>query len=654
MKPSWRQASLQLLSALGACAAGAALLTGLATLLQDAHPADVVHVTSVGPGVLLGMFGITLTLLVGLVGRGYSDHAREWWSRLGAWALIGLWCWSAVVAFSVYGPIAMIWMHAHAPGWGGALLTSGWLGTAWTTLWAARKPEVTKPGGSRRLKALVAVGPPLLVGLVLVAVATALHVGMTDSGPMSDFGWSEVLRVQSVVVYATPVSTCLLTIVGCLLVAALLANRVDVNKFSLYMMYRNRLVRTYLGAVDACKRSQHPFTGFDPHDDMPLSAAGGKDGKVQRPYPIVNAALNLTKGGELAWQTRKAANFSFTPRFCGFETPQMPVSGSADANADLVRGAFRPTEQYGRKSDDPDESDKGAKLGMAMAISGAAVASSMGYHSSHMLAFIATLFNVRLGRWCGNPASREGWKHSSPPIGLGYLLAELFGHSDARASYFYLSDGGHFENLGIYELVRRRCRLIVAIDASADHDMQFEDLGNAVRKCYTDFNIEIDINVKNIDLASRTHNSKAYYVVGKIRYSDTDPKGPDGKPAPDGTLLYIKPSLLGTECVNIANYHRANPEYPHQTTADQWFDETQFESYRALGYHIGQTVFGELSQASSVEQLCTEIERNGNGATRRDGRAPGIPLGLTPFAIDLRGHYYESVRFSERKIGLDE
>jgi hypothetical protein len=231
----------------------------------------------------------------------------------------------------------------------------------------------------------------------------------------------------------------------------------------------------------------------------------------------------------------------------------------------------------------------------------------MGFHSSPSLTFLMTLFNVRLGRWCGNPAVRDAWRRAKPRSGFLYLVKELLGFTNASSNFLYLSDGGHFENLGIYELVRRRCRLVVAVDASADGELRFGDLGNAVRKCYTDLNIEIDLDVKKIERGENGLSS-AYCVAGKIRYSAEHPG------APDGTLLYIKPSLLGNEFVEIFNYHQTNKAFPHQTTMDQWFDETQFESYRALGHHVGRTVFATLAHdlrglPLNIERICAAIER---------------------------------------------
>ena len=205
-----------------------------------------------------------------------------------------------------------------------------------------------------------------------------------------------------------------------------------------------------------------------------------------------------------------------------------------------------------------------------------------------------TVFNVRLGWWLGNPRHRQTWNQAGPKFGLFYLLNELFGLTSDESRYVYLSDGGHFENLGIYELVRRRCRFIVCCDATGDPEMTFADLGNAIRKCSADFSIDIELDLSPIRCSPESHRSLWHCAVGAIHYERVDPN------AFPGTLLYIKASLTGDEGADILNYAAMKPHFPHQSTADQWFEESQFESYRKLGYHIARTVFKPALDAASA------------------------------------------------------
>jgi hypothetical protein len=179
-------------------------------------------------------------------------------------------------------------------------------------------------------------------------------------------------------------------------------------------------------------------------------------------------------------------------------------------------------------------------------------------------------------------------------------MRELFGLTSEEGKYIYLSDGGHFENLGIYELVRRRCRFIVASDAEEDHAFGFGGLGNAIEKCRSDFGIDIDIDVEPIRRRSEVGHSQWHCAVGRIYYSRVDREGRDG------ILVYIKSSLTGDEPTDALRYAAANPEFPHQSTGDQWFDESQFESYRVLGYHIAQNVFGPVQERDGVSTNTNE------------------------------------------------
>jgi hypothetical protein len=345
--------------------------------------------------------------------------------------------------------------------------------------------------------------------------------------------------------------------IAALIAALLLSWRVNINLFSLHHFYRNRLARCYLGATNA-ERKPHALTGFDPHDDVALAELAG-----QRPLHVVGAAINLNRGRQLAWQNRRAASFSFTPLHAGY----------APASAQ-VRGGYRPVGEYGK-----DAAGRPMMLATAMAISGAAASPNMGYHTSPAVAFLLTVFNVRLGHWCGDTRHRSAWRERDPLLGLRYWLAELTGTADQDYPFVSVSDGGHFENLGIYELVRRRCALIVASDAGADPKYTFEDLAEAMRKCYTDFGVEIQFAAGGVDGIRPDGQApgKQHYAIARIVYPGD---------APPGTLVYWKASLTADLPPDVQNYRRTHADFPHETTADQFFDESQFESYRHLGYEV--------------------------------------------------------------------
>jgi len=212
-----------------------------------------------------------------------------------------------------------------------------------------------------------------------------------------------------------------------------------------------------------------------------------------------------------------------------------------------------------------------------MAISGAAVSPNMGYHSSPATAFMLTMFNVRLGWWMGNPR-RWTYKYSDPGLGVIYMVNDLVGKSDIDSLFVYLSDGGHFDNMGVYELIRRRCRNITLVDAEEDPQNTFEGLANTIRRCRIDYGVEIVIDTSPITVISAKTEKKAHRVDGTIHFPGDPCKIPSGK------ITYIKANLAGDEPTDIKEYKKNNDVFPQQPTSDQFFTEEQFESYRKLGY----------------------------------------------------------------------
>jgi hypothetical protein len=386
----------------------------------------------------------------------------------------------------------------------------------------------------------------------------------------------------------------LIFVAACVAVTGVASWRININEFSMHHMYKNRLVRCYLGASNNDKRKPNALTGFDPADDFSLSALLPTAEKpYYGPYAIVNTALNLNAGSELAQQERKATSFVFTPMFCGFapsksKEDQHEVSRS---RSKFEENGYRPTSGYSCPS--------GPNLGTAMAISGAAANPNSGYQTSGPMAFLLTVFDARLGWWLGNPRWKRPSQYPGPLFALKYLFFELLGQTSGRTKFVNLSDGGHFDNLGLYELVRRRCRYIIIGDAEQDGDLTFGSLGGAIRKCRADFGVEIDINPDPIRIA--TGYSTAHCVIGTIEYpedetgfyapatGDGTTAGPQGKAK--GWLLYLKSSLKGDEPADVIEYRSRNKKFPHESTADQFFSESQFESYRRLGLHVVRDAF---------------------------------------------------------------
>ncbi|UCD77215.1 MAG: hypothetical protein JSW26_17530, partial [Desulfobacterales bacterium] len=173
------------------------------------------------------------------------------------------------------------------------------------------------------------------------------------------------------------------------------------------------------------------------------------------------------------------------------------------------------------------------------------------------------------------------------------FLREMGSRLDETHKWVNLSDGGHIENLATIELLRRRCKFIVTGDGEADANLRFGSLATLIRYARIDLGIHIDIDLKQIRLKDpdKDRLSEAHFAIGRIHYPNE---------AEYGYLLYLKSSFCGEEDEVVVEYRKRNPTFPHESTADQFFDEGQFEAYRALGQHIGECA---LEHAPKVDKL---------------------------------------------------
>jgi hypothetical protein len=207
------------------------------------------------------------------------------------------------------------------------------------------------------------------------------------------------------------------------------------------------------------------------------------------------------------------------------------------------------------------------------------------------VAFVTSALNLRLGLWVDRPPTRPSKKdvcRKRRRLFRGIeFYREMFGRTRCGAQdeteSIHLSDGGHFENLALYELVRRHCRYIIASDCGADPELAFDDLGNAVRRIREDFDVDIELDTAPL-IRSEDGYAAQHAVLGTIHYDGID--GID-----KGILIYFKPVLTSDEPPDVRQYHRRNPSFPHETTGDQFFDEAQWEAYRRLGIHALRSSF---------------------------------------------------------------
>jgi len=531
------------------------------------------------PALILAVLLLVNFLFTGLASWVTKDEDREWWGRSAAWILITIFGWILVNVIVLWGAqaitattanqLAVFLGQVKTDPTAKALLGAfgGVTGIAGALLGLRHKlsRKLGKKADFQWLLVVVAV-----LFFVLLAVVISWALLLIGSQPWVQDAVERVRgkepwqgRRLFVVFFLTGVTALFGIVMGFF---------INANKFSLHATYRNRLIRAYLAASrSAGTRKPNLFTGFDPEDNFELHKLSSEG-----PLHVLNGALNLVHGEELAWQERHAESFTMSRLHCG-----------------CMWLGYRPSAEYGGGK------GKAITLGTALAISGAAANPNMGYHSSPVVGFLMTLFNVRLGWWLGNPRSPMGdktWRRSGPGYSVGPLFSEAIGNTTDSYKYVNLSDGVHFENLGLYEMVLRRCHYIVVSDAGEDPDCSFADLGEAVRKIRIDFGIPIEFEPMTIyprsaiDALKSADQKGHNCAIGRIRYSAVD-----GSTAPDGIIVYIKPACYGDEPRDIYEYFKTNPTFPNESTSDQFFSESQFESYRMLG-------------AYTMEKFCTDCD----------------------------------------------
>jgi len=571
------------------------------------------HAVILGAPLFLAAFALVIIFQIGLAGRGMPDVLREWWSRLGAF--LGIYSLGVLTlgVFAVYGPLLV----AQTWGWWTTMLSTGGLLTTVGGFLAANSADTNGKAESRWKELLATAAPYVFIAGLFILVAMGLHhlsvaphfqAGAAtpftnnacaasgapeatlalgahqDSASVAQtaaFYWSMLNFVSTKVWWNWMVFAVLCAI------TALLAWRVDINQFSMNLFYRHRLVRCYMGAPRAAtgQRKADQFLGFDFNDELAVARLRPEFG-FSGPIGIVNTALNLQGAGDASLEERRATNFTITPYYSGSQ-----------------QTGYTSTETF-------NQNFGGIRLGAAISTSGAAASPNSGYHTSGPVAFLMTFFNVRLGLWAANPRHANLMVGESPKWGFWYLLKELFATADDSNHFIYLSDGGHFENLAIYELIRRRCRFIIAGDAEQDGDFNFESLGGLIRKCRIDLNVEINIDVSRIARREAANFSPGHCAIGRIRY-------PEGF---DGVLIYLKSSMTGNEDEDVLQYARQNPAFPHESTGDQFFSESQFESYHKLGKHIAldcledvvnrhQLQLANAADHTALESLVTDLKQ---------------------------------------------
>ncbi len=340
-------------------------------------------------------------------------------------------------------------------------------------------------------------------------------------------------------------------------IVLLSAYLIPINKVSIHRYYRDRLMETF--NPDACDvlHGKNSHTAFKANSTSLHDCLADADNDM--PYHIINSNIILVESDIAKFRGRGGDNFILSPLYSGSNaTGWMHSSKFADGSITL------PT---------------------AVAISGAAANSDSGMAGEGVtinpfLSALMSIFNLRLGYWVVNPDTDIQKHQDKNPNFLtpGFRGALSRKNLNEKADFIQLSDGGHFENLGLYELIRRRCRLIVCCDAEEDKNFAFGSLSNIIEKARVDFGVKIDICAE--DLETLKYNQKKN---GKIKFAQKGYCLVDiiyPHPEPPGKLIYIKTTLTEQLPADVMGYRSTHSDFPDETTADQFFDETS----RSLPY----------------------------------------------------------------------
>ncbi len=351
-----------------------------------------------------------------------------------------------------------------------------------------------------------------------------------------------------------------------------------INLSGLQALYGARLTRAYLGASN---RTRFEGKGgrlkrvTEPDRDDDFSRADYFDDANLGPAHIINVTINATTGTEdqLTQRDRQGLPMAISPDGITVEGQRWINPGAAELS-----------------------------IGQWTAVSGAAFSTGIGRGTSLGKALLLGLANVRLGWWwkSGLPDSKSVhpfWRTQS------YLLRELRASFIGKdGSHWYLSDGGHFENTGVFELLRRKVDVVLCCDCGSDPEYEFEDLANLMRLARIDLQAEFHpLSTADVPLFSARADGLAPYVAAGPGDFRTNP-GSDNKCvllyrvtykscAQQTLMIVIKPRLIKDVPLDIVQYQCTHPDFPQQSTLNQFFDDAQWESYRKLGVLIGARLF---------------------------------------------------------------
>jgi hypothetical protein len=575
--------------------------TGSALAASASKEVPSPYLAAFPAGLAIGL--LLACLLVGLwqvLGSSWASKGREDEQKAFARYKIGLESMSflgmCLIWFCVLFLAAIMpWLHDFLDSLaskGGNLPTS--FGALFAAL-AGAAAQIEKlraiVGGSQRppsaLKSIgmVIAGIAFVFGVVLLAYIIGVHLANLIMSCLAPLIENRPLDESILTVVLHAVAAAMAAIVA--LIGVTLACFINVNHASQHRLYRDRLMEIFCAEDKALTEGK-----WYPAENAQKSAGWLKNmTKVKQPLHLINTTLVTTDSDDRKYRGRGGDNFLLSPLYCG-----------SDATGWIKI----------------DQCMEALSIATAASVSGAALNAHTGPHGvgglrNKAYAALLSFLGLNLGYWARNPKKFE-FSNVKTDFRMPHLLrpglANISGRNlDEIGNYVQLTDGGHFENLAIYELIRRKVRFLWVSDAGQDTKFSFEDLSNAIERVRVDFGVNIRFYDDDYDLthllpksadatkpasknfAEEYKLARRGYAIGTIEYADKS----------EGLIVYIKSTLTRYLPGDIYGYKARNDDFPHQTTLDQFFDEEQFEAYRELGYRLSAQLFRDIAKLKDLK-----------------------------------------------------
>ncbi|WP_413184862.1 patatin-like phospholipase family protein [Paraburkholderia sacchari] len=492
--------------------------------------------------------------------------------------------------------------HTAAGSWNTSRLgaLAGFAGALWAAARFLLSNGENIVGGLSKVPRLVMASAAAIFAALITltfwsAVATSISVRVRYQFPVDrEYGWAITVLCAAFFVLAIVDGLCIQFL----------------NLSTYQRLYSTRLTRTFLGATNAT-RLEHAalrdVTSLVAGDSVTM----GEYFHAQScaPVHLINATINKTVDWDSSLVQRGARGLSFS-------------IGPAGMTIGAKLGVLECDWQYANDISTPAHYVRGASrtrdiwlesmtLGDWVAISGAAVSTGLGQSTHAGYSLLLGIANIRLGYW---------WDTYSKPFSLGAmnfkrmrvpipgavppsrffteklfgtqfcLKGELMGEFDGpRARRWYMTDGGHFENTGAYELLRRELKFIVLLDNGCDPRYTFGDIANLIYRARVDFGVEIKSAHARLPLPpglrlNRTLVARSFGEFHKRKWCVAIQLLTRFANGSEGQILIIKPRVTRAAPHDVREYRVQNKSFPNETTANQFFDDVQWESHRELGY----------------------------------------------------------------------